>query len=202
MQFTVTEKRNYVSWGFKNTKNISLHLSIWNCVCVLWPLFVSWLESVKRKITVWKNTCCLTLQPHDNIKRAWCSTTITSAWVSWWGMTQTCCSVESICLRKSGTHHGVWYQLSYIWWFSQIATNDIYSHEWMNEWMNQDKICNVLEFCTGLPSYRDQIRSALSSFDSARTRGDKEQWFRSSGCQIGAIVENKFKTTPGVQEGW
>ena len=129
MQFTVTEKRNYVSWGFKNTKNISLHLSIWNCVCVLWPLFVSWLESVKRKITVWKNTCCLTLQPHDNIKRAWCSTTITSAWVSWWGMTQTCCSVESICLRKSGTHHGVWYQLSYIWWFSQIATNDIYSHE-------------------------------------------------------------------------
>lgn len=34
-----------------------------------------------------------------------------------------------------------------------------------------------------------------------KAQGDQEQHFRSSGCQIGATVESKFKTTPGVQEG-
>lgn len=64
------------------------------------------------------------------------------------------------------------------------------------------KFLNVLEFYTGFQSGHAKIKSTWSSSGSPQAQEDKEQWIRSSGCQIEAIVENKFKTTPGVQGRW
>lgn len=142
----------------------------------------------------WKHGLC-SPQAYDNIKLAWCFTTLTSACICWRGVT-----LEQTCSRvgyKNLYFNSVLHQMSFIPWFSQITPDDIYSLESLS-----GKIFNALEFCASLQNDPDKIRSAPSFSDSAPTKGDKEQRFRSSGCQIDAIVENEFKTTPGVQEGW
>lgn len=114
----------------------------------------------------------------DDIKQTWRLSTITSAWIKllWndyrYKLVAAAWCISILIVLESLLH--IWNSIRPKWHFYSLES------------IWKKKIFNVLEFCTGLPSYRDQIRSALSSFRYSSNLQEKEQRFRSPGCQIGA----------------
>lgn len=158
-------------------------------------VFLQWLHSCHNSFflcgrycdTISKSTCCVALGLHANIKRAWCfyhnNICMMSVDAEWFEI-QTCCSEGCEYLYFDSLVH-IWSVIPDLI-YMMIASDKTKSHLLPLN-LSGKTIFNVLEFFAQVSKVIAMRLEVLRlPCDSARTQRDKEQRFRSSGCQIGA----------------